>query len=181
MGLFEKTDEDLMKGIVKGDTRAFDKLFSRHAPGIFNYCRQRLGKKELAEEITQECFMKLWEKSEKFDQTRTFKVWFWTLVRNRLNDHWREAYQTPPMEEWADLGIEVREDELEKLISKESKEEVERIFFHLNESYREILSLWMQDLSYEEISKITGKSLDATKSSLKRAKQEFQKNWTGLL
>lgn len=173
-GLKSATDENLVQSMLQGEEKAFNLLFERYGTGIYNYYLQRLGKKELAQELTQETFTRLWEKASKFDPERKFKVWFWTLARNRLNDYWREAYQEKDLEPEAE---ELNEDELEKLIQKEESQRIEQIFNSLPEVYRDILSLWLQDLSYEEIATISGKGLDAVKGSLKRAKQEFVKSW----
>ncbi len=169
------TDEDLMVSLKAGDQGAFKDLFDRYALGIYNYYTQRLAQKEAAEDLTQECFMRLWEKAHLYRPEHSFKVWFWTLVRNKLNDHWRGVYREPDFNELPD--IVVNEDELGRLIEKEDQERVKKVFDSLSQGHKDYLSLWLQDLTYEEMSGITGKSLDAVKSVLKRAKQEFQKNW----
>lgn len=168
-------DEELMIQVVEKKKAPFEELYDRYAPGIYNFYLHRLNNKERAQELTQECFLKLWNKAYLFKKEKSFKVWFWTVARNLLNDEFREIYSEPQMEELKD--VELDENELDKLLEREKQKLIEEVFYELPEVCRDILSLWLQDLSYDEMKEVTGKSLDSVKSSLKRAKQEFVARW----
>ncbi len=90
-GLRDHNDEELMSLYLTGDQAAFSKLFARYERPVHSYLRHKLGKRELAEEVFQDCFMKLHRSRYLYDSKYPFKAFLFTIVRTVLIDHYRKA------------------------------------------------------------------------------------------
>jgi RNA polymerase sigma-70 factor (ECF subfamily) len=171
-------DEELIKLWGEGQEWAFDEIYRRYVKQVYHFCFARLGKLD-ATEATQEIFFKLVRSRESFKEDGIFKVWFWTVVRNQVNDYLRSRYQAK-FEEYSEAyEIEMSESEIEKVLLKEQSQKVQKAFALLPDVEREVMSLWLQDLSYDEMKEVLGISLDAIKGRLKRAKIRLYENLEG--
>lgn len=86
----ETDDERLMKYAVRGDERAFEELYDRYATRIHGYFFKMLWKdREMAEDFTQELFVKVVAKGSGFDGSRTFKTWLFSVAHNMCKNAYR--------------------------------------------------------------------------------------------
>ena len=76
------TDDQLMSRIAKGDSKAFQKLFDRHSGLVFGYAMQLLNRREQAEDLSQEIWMKVLRQSPHYQPQGHFVAWLRTLTRN---------------------------------------------------------------------------------------------------
>ncbi|MBI2521041.1 MAG: sigma-70 family RNA polymerase sigma factor [Bdellovibrio sp.] len=74
-----------------GNLNAFSTLFSRFERPVFSYLKSKLSKKELAEEVFQDCFMKLHRSRFLYDPKYPFKAFLFTIARTVLIDHFRKS------------------------------------------------------------------------------------------
>ncbi|WP_282036311.1 RNA polymerase sigma-70 factor [Saccharicrinis aurantiacus] len=78
-------DSELIELIKKGDERAFEKFFKEHYIGLVAFANKYLHDIDKAESITQEIFVLLWEKKQKY-QIQSIKAYLFSAVRNRCNN-----------------------------------------------------------------------------------------------
>lgn len=79
----KRTDKELMKLIVDKNTHALKALYRRYEIRIFNFILRYTGSRELAQELIQETFTRLWFAAHTFDQKRgNFKGWIYTIALN---------------------------------------------------------------------------------------------------
>lgn len=96
MGLFRKlyqaeSDEDLMLQLSKGDSAAFEELYKRYSQKMFSYFFRMLWKnKELAEDNTQELFMKVFKNASGFDTGKQFSTWLYSMAGNMCKNEYRQ-------------------------------------------------------------------------------------------
>ncbi|MCP9751139.1 RNA polymerase sigma factor [Ferruginibacter sp. HRS2-29] len=84
-------DEELLPFIKKGYTAAFDELYERYGQKLFSYFFRMLWKnKELAEDCTQDIFIKLIKHAEGFDETRNFSTWIYSIANNMCKNEYRK-------------------------------------------------------------------------------------------
>ncbi|MEI6462660.1 MAG: RNA polymerase sigma factor [bacterium] len=143
---------------------------------IYRYIFVRCGyRKELAEDITQDVFIKVWNKRDLFDQSKSsLKNWIYIVARNTLIDFQRTTKNEESInEEEQDLGIN---NSLENTESSLMMEVVKNGLVKLSEQDKEIITLrYIQDLDIKDISKIIGKNYIATKVMLHRAMGKLKK------
>ena len=86
------TDEELMQRVgSKGDDRAYDELYHRHARRLMGFFyRQTGGNEALAADLTQETLMRVWTARDRFSGT-SFHTWLLTIGYNLLKNHYRHS------------------------------------------------------------------------------------------
>ena len=85
-------DETLIAAAAAGDEVAFSRLFRRYASRLLGFLVQRLGRRDVAEEVLQEVFLEAWRGAGKFDPGRaSFRSWIFLLARSRALDRIRST------------------------------------------------------------------------------------------
>jgi RNA polymerase sigma-70 factor (ECF subfamily) len=83
-------DEDLMELVDRGEPRAFEVIFDRHADAAFSLAYRMCGRPATAEDIVQEAFVSLWRSSARYDRGRgSVRSWMLSAVHNRAIDAFR--------------------------------------------------------------------------------------------
>ncbi|MGZ4042030.1 MAG: RNA polymerase sigma factor, partial [Bacteroidia bacterium] len=84
------SDEELMTFLCKGEVRAFDALYERYGKRLLVYFTRMLNfDSAAAEDALQDLFMKIAETPEKFDTSRSFKTWVFSVASNSCKNHYR--------------------------------------------------------------------------------------------
>jgi RNA polymerase sigma-70 factor (ECF subfamily) len=148
--------EEQVAKAKSGDTRAFGKVYDALVDKIYRFIFFKVSEREIAEDLTQNVFLKALKSLGNYREDGTFLAWIYTIARNQVIDHYRTAKPRISLEsvqsflateENMDLETKETYEELVMKLHKLSKEEQEVINLHTIEEY-----------SFEEIAKITGKS-----------------------
>jgi RNA polymerase sigma factor (sigma-70 family) len=117
MGVIEIiTDENLMARLREGEEHALAELVGRYQNDVFRFCLHYLKNIEIAKEIAQETFLRVFTARDRFDVTRKFKPWLLCIARNLcLNELKRK--KTVHMETLEQYATSAREDTGEMLPS----------------------------------------------------------------
>lgn len=84
------SDEELMFCLSKGEVLAFDELYHRYSKRLLGYFIRMLNfDKTLAEDALQDLFLKIAEAPEKFDNSRSFKTWIFSVASNSCKNYYR--------------------------------------------------------------------------------------------
>src|SRR3989338_308011 len=81
------TDEQLVEKYLKGQKRALEILINRYLALIFNYALHYAKQPALADDLTQEVFIRVWKKIKKFNSRYKFKSWLYTIAKNTCLDY----------------------------------------------------------------------------------------------
>jgi RNA polymerase sigma-70 factor (ECF subfamily) len=92
----DATDEMLMIRYQRGDRQAFAELVSRHARRVYNFVLRQLRDEGLAEDITQETFLRVVQSAAQFKNEARFATWLYGIVRSACLDHERRRPDRPP-------------------------------------------------------------------------------------
>ena len=102
--------ETLLQACARGDQTALHSLYKGTAPQLFGLALRILRRRELAEEIVQDTFVRVWRSAHTFDPGRgTAMAWLARIVRNRCIDVLRQRGRETPLD---DASIEDCEDPL---------------------------------------------------------------------
>ena len=91
--LQSETDESLMLGYAAGNLQAFNLLYDRHEMGVWRYVFRSVRVQAIADDLLQDVWFALARQAPNYQPTAKFKTWLFTLVHNRLVDHFRTAKQ----------------------------------------------------------------------------------------
>jgi RNA polymerase sigma-70 factor, ECF subfamily len=161
----------------RGDRKAAGALYNELMPKAYGFFFTRTGKKEIAEDLAQDMFVKLVEKVSYFDETRgRFVVWFWQMARNLLIDHYREKKETAfsMFEEREVEAMAVTE--MPDVDDRLRYREVQKFLATMSEDERELFELrYVAGLPYRDIADILGRSEGALRVASLRIKEKIQK------
>lgn len=84
------SDEELMFCLGNGEVLAFDEIYGRYSKRLLGYFIRMLNfDKELAEDALQDLFLKIAEAPERFDSSRSFKTWIFSVASNSCKNYYR--------------------------------------------------------------------------------------------
>ena len=172
-------ESELVVRCQKGDLSAFEELFYRYQSDAYNIAYGLMGNVEDAKDMTQEAFVRAYEKIHQFQRRSSFRTWIAKITTNLCLDELRKRQRrrTESLEAHPDALRKPTHDPsaLERLLQQERVEKLQQILHGLPEKYRVILVLRdIQGYSYEEIAQILGCSLGRVKSRLHEARQELK-------
>ena len=87
--LAEFPDERLVDETLAGDRDAFGALVLRHQRGLVNYIFRLVGSRDVASDLSQEVFLKVFVSLDSFDPRYRFTTWLYRIASNRAIDHLR--------------------------------------------------------------------------------------------
>ncbi len=178
----EWEDAELMAKIAKGDDQAFRRLIERHELAVFGTAVKMLQDRFAAEEVTQKAFLRVYWAAKRYRPTAKFRTWLFTILRRLvLNEIRRRRSADVLLFQADDPGEGVPpatpRSPADMLLGKERLELVERAIASLPPKQRLAVVLKSyDDLSYEEIGRILGLSLSATRALLFRARESLRKS-----
>jgi RNA polymerase sigma-70 factor (ECF subfamily) len=85
----EASDEALMRAWRDGEARAFEALYARHRGALYRFVLRSVRRREEADELYQEVWMRVIEAHRRYEPTARFATWLYAIAHHRLVDHWR--------------------------------------------------------------------------------------------
>ena len=163
-----KSDSQLIEEFISGSDIAFNLLAKRYQQKIYWHARRMTGNHLDADEIVQQVLLVMYNKLKSFNFQSSVYTWIYKITSTRSLNYLkrRKLKEILSLEEQSEKLQESSDDILENLEVKEKLETVNRVLQKLPAKQREIFILRnYDDLSYKEISEITGKSIGALKSN----------------
>ena len=77
------------------DKRAFQEWVHAHTGDLLRYAKSRVREEDVAEDLVQLAFIAAWEGRKKFAQQSSPRTWLFSILKNKIADHWRKAYRDP--------------------------------------------------------------------------------------
>lgn len=164
------TDSELIVSIRKGNPKAFKELIDRYFHRIYAFALRVSRNPDVAEDAAQETFVKVWKSLKKFDSSRSFQSWIFAIARNATLDILRKRKDSSLDD---DSEAEMKDDsELapEEFDREVTRDILEEVMAELTANQRS--AVYLHDVlgkTFDEISEITGKSLNTEKSHYRRA------------
>jgi RNA polymerase sigma-70 factor, ECF subfamily len=180
-------DERLMLRVAGNDTVAFDTLFQRHHRGVFSFALRMVGDSPAAEDLTQECFMRVWRSRERYQPTAAFRTWLFTIARRLALDELKRRQSHPTLlaadttgEDGSTAAVDAvaggeGANPQEIVVARELARALDRALRALPEELREAALLRdVEGMSYEEIAGVLGCPMGTVKSRLNAARKRLQ-------
>ena len=164
-------DEELVRAIANGDTRALATLYDRHAPLMLGLARRIVGGKPEAEDIVHDVFVEAWRRAADYDENRgSVKAWLLLRTRSRAIDYRKSAgvARTVPTGDgaWLAALVDPRVDASEA----PDRTRLRRVVSALSEDQQQVLYLgYFEGLSSSEIATKVGIPIGTVKSRVAAA------------
>lgn len=172
-------DKELIRRIEVGETGCFDLLLGRYGPQVLSLVSRIVGSREDAEELTQDVFMKAYEKLASYRGDSSFSTWLYRIAYNRaISGTRKRKRETPVGDEIAFKGMHDGEGGYD--MEKERRfVAVERALAALPVQDRVIVEMYYyQNKSIDELAGITGMSASNVKMRLFRIRKKIYNDIT---
>jgi len=165
---------------LHGDQTAFADLVSRYQSAVYNMAYRMLGDPIEAEDAAQEVFVRAWNQLHTFQMDKRFSTWLLSIASHYCIDVLRRRKPTAPLDDVA-LFVESEGPAPEELAEQgEQRDLVKKLLNSLPEKYRSVTVLrYYNDLSYDEIARMTGLTESAVKTQLHRARRMLAEQLSG--
>ncbi|MBI5149469.1 MAG: sigma-70 family RNA polymerase sigma factor [Candidatus Omnitrophica bacterium] len=182
-------DVRLMLDFQGGDKASFEALMRKYYPRLLNFIYRFTGSAELAEDLTQEVFLKVYSASTAYRPKSKFQTWVYTIAKNISLNELRRHKKTPlsldepflsedgPVQRQLEDTQTPRADE--QMLRDETSAAVRAAINSLPENQRVAVILRRyEQFSYEEIGQTMQMSVKAVKSLLSRGKENLKNKLT---
>jgi len=175
----QKTEAEIIVRVMGGDRQAYALLVDEYKGPIFNLAYRMTGSREDADDLTQETFIRAFQKLHQFQPDKKFFTWLYTIGINLIRNHLKKNIRDVSHHAAADYALEHQargngtgqgdgpvDDRMIGL---------ERIIQQLPVDLREAIILkYTQDLTFEEVADVTGDSLSAVKMRIYRGLEKIK-------
>ena len=176
--LQQMTDDALVALYSKGNNQAFDVLLERYKDKVYSYIYFSVRNDEFAEDLFQETFVKaiVTIQQGRYTENGKFISWITRIAHNLVIDFFRQERNENVVsndETEVDLfnNIKLSDDTIEtQLVNNQVLSDVRRLVDFLPDNQREVVYMrFYQDLSFKEISEITGVSINTALGRMRYA------------
>ena len=175
------SDKELILRFQQGDELAYVELVNRYRDRLINFVFRFVGSFEEAEDIVQDTFVKLYQKKDYYRPISAFSTWIFTIASNLAKTELRKrkrrkvSYLSQIGMEEKDFDIRVEDTTDEETVGEYTESQIQDAIQSLQLHFRTALILRdIEELSYEEISKILDVPLGTIKSRINRARLQLQ-------
>ncbi len=174
----ESQDVLLIRGSLQGDAKAFRVLVNRYLPLVYNYSYRLSGSAEIAEEVSQEVFVKVYQHLKRFDQSKPLKPWLLRITSNAtisiLRKQSRVVSLNTSLDALVDEGKEPTIIEEHQAEMRVSNEQLFSAMAKIDPKYRQALLLrYSEEQTYEEIAETMNIPLNTVRTWLRRGRDKL--------
>ena len=164
-----------------GDEEAYRLLFERYSRPILSFLYDLIGRRELAEDLTQETFVRAYRSMKSLRDPSKFSTWLFGIARNTARELMRSRLREGTKVDLEDQQVAEMDDGKRppenELLNRELNAVIGRALGRLDEDKRLVFTLKiLHERSYEEIAQITGFSIPKLKTDLHRARAEMRRH-----
>ena len=179
----KNNDAQLIQRTLAGDETAFSTLVQKYQKPVHTLVWRKIGDFHIAEEITQDVFLRVYKKLQTLKNPNRFAGWLYVIAARRCFA-WCKKKRIPmksldamSAEELEELAyVQYRVDQQDEDVNEQQREVVKRLLQKLPESERTVVTLhYLGDMTCEDISKFLGVSPNTIKSRLHRARKRLKK------
>ncbi|MCU0351777.1 MAG: sigma-70 family RNA polymerase sigma factor [Flavobacterium sp.] len=177
------SDAILVKNYVSGDEGALATLIERHQAKIYNFIYSKIQDRDLSDDIFQDTFIKVIKtlKTKSYNEEGKFLPWVMRIAHNLVVDYFRKSKKMPMQRDNGEysafsLLFESSPNIENQLITEQVELDLNRLIEELPSDQKEVLLMRIyQDLSFKEISDLTGVSINTALGRMRYALMNLRK------
>lgn len=183
MANIQPPDALLVQNYVSGNEKALETLIKRHESRIYGFIYSKISDRDISNDIFQDTFIKVIKtlKSNSYNEEGKFLPWVMRISHNLIIDHYRKTKKMPMFRETEEFSIfSIMSDDSptieNQLISTQVEQDIKKLIEELPLDQKEVLVMRMyQDMSFKEISEITGVSINTSLGRMRYALMNLRK------
>lgn len=167
-------NNDLVQGLIRQDRKSYDYLYDQYSPKLYGIALHITQKKDIAEDVLQETFIKVYKNINKYDESKgNFLTWVLNICRNGAIDKIRYGQESRKIQfDSLNVNMTTGTDPEMKLADSE----LWAVLEELDDEHKEILKLsYYYGYSHTEIAEKLNMPLGSVKSKIRIALRELRK------
>jgi RNA polymerase sigma-70 factor (ECF subfamily) len=176
-------DALLVKNYMAGDESALATLINKHQSKIYGFIYSKISDRDLSDDIFQDTFIKVIKtlKSNSYNEEGKFLPWVMRIAHNLIIDHFRRNKKMPMFRETEEFSIfSIMADNSmtveNQMITEQVEKDLKKLIEELPNDQKEVLVMRIyQDLSFKEISELTGVSINTALGRMRYALMNLRK------
>lgn len=179
-GLPAVSDARLVEDARRGDTDGFGQLVLRYERRVVRVIRRFMPDDQMAQDLTQEAFLRAFERLEQFDPSRRFGPWLFRIAVNLTYDHLRRMKRRGKWALFSESTQERTPDPAaaDPRLQLDLSQEVQTVLADVPEAYRTVLILRdLEGFSTSEVAAVTERSEATIRWRLAEARRMFREAW----
>lgn len=179
-GLPVVSDARLVDEARRGDSDAFGQLVLRYERRVIRVIRRFMPDDQMAQDLTQEAFLRAFERLEQFDPSRRFGPWLFRIAVNLTYDHLRRVKRRGKWALFSESAQERTPDPAtaDPRLHLDLSQEVQMVMADVPEAYRTVLILRdLEGFSTSEVAAVTERSEATIRWRLAEARRMFREAW----
>jgi RNA polymerase sigma-70 factor (ECF subfamily) len=178
-------EQEIIGQVLGGDRSAFADLVEKYRGPIFNLAYRMTGSREDADDLTQETFIRVYQNLRRYDRSRKFFTWLYTisinLIRNHLKKNARDVSHLAANSSSLEHQVQGHESGEGDMLSNDRMIRLQQVIRNLPVDLREVIILkFVQDLTFEEVANVTGDSVSAVKMRIYRGLEKMKQMMEGI-
>ena len=183
MSDYKISDEILIKKFQNGEIQAYNELVFRYKDRLLNFIYRFLNDIDRSEDLVQDTFIKLYTHKNSYQEIAKFSTWLYTIAANLARTELRKIKRRKTFSV-SELSNDDKEyiissdeiDQSEDHLSQNFEKKIQNALSELPDDFKTIIILRdIQELSYDEISKIVDLPLGTVKSRINRGRLKLHK------
>lgn len=177
------SDAVLVSNYIKGDESALSLLIERHQSKIYGFIYSKVSDRDISDDIFQDTFMKVIRtlKTKSYNEEGKFLPWIMRIAHNLIVDYYRNNKKMPMQRDTEEFSIfsviQDSDPNIEsQIIGLQIETDLRKLVEELPQDQKEVLVMRMyQDLSFKEISDLTGVSINTALGRMRYALMNLRK------
>jgi RNA polymerase sigma-70 factor (ECF subfamily) len=152
----------------------FLEVYKQNSDAVFRFCLMRVSDRDVAKDITQETFMKVWQYAHNGSKIANLRAFIFTTAKNLIIDQYRKKKATS-LDNMMEQGFDVGQEFDEEIINKFDGARAMAFLNAIPDKYRDAIYLqYVEGLSVKEIAEVTGESENNISVRIHRGLQKLR-------
>ena len=171
-------DHQAIERFLAGDASAFEELYHRYQPYVYNVVYGIVQNPDDARDVTQDVFLHMYDSLSRFRGGSALSTWLYRVAVNTAITHVRKQKRHPqiPLDALREFRADIDAEPEQQVARMETQQAVQELLAQLPEPQRTVLVLrYFQEMSLEEMAEVMNCSVAAVKVRLHRARNSFRR------
>jgi RNA polymerase sigma-70 factor, ECF subfamily len=171
----DNSDESLIVKVAAGNRLAMQVLFARHHARVYRFILRILGSEAVAEDLTSEVFLSVWQQAGRFQARSTFSTWLLAIARNKAMTELRRRHDLPDDGNNTDMADPADDPEVSYAVRRRG-EILRKCLTGLSREHREIIDLvYYHEKSVQEVAEIMDIPRNTVKTRMFYARKKLSR------
>ena len=171
----DNNEQQVISEVLSGEVESYRFLVERYLNGLVSHLCNLIGDKDVAEDLTQDAFLKAYQKLGQYKSQYAFSTWLYAIADNLAYKQMKRSKRFTAFDEVEEFLPDITDSTEDRLDRQQQRLKIRQAVQKLDPHYRQVISLYYWDnLSYEEIALILKRPIGTIRTWLRRSKVQLR-------